>query len=95
MWRSIPQRVGRAAQRVVGGRVRAAPPALAAGAGRGAAARRARRARRQRHRHQDRGELRVRAAQPVLQVSAPYVGNIYWLKFNPKVGRKRTITSFD
>jgi hypothetical protein len=66
--RSVPQRVGRAAQRVVGGRVRAAAAALPGRAARGAAAHGARCGARQRHRHQDRRELRLRAAQPLLQV---------------------------
>lgn len=66
---SIPQRVRSAPQCVISGGVRAAPPALPGRAHGGAAARCAGGAAGQRHRHQDRGELRLRAPESVVQVT--------------------------
>lgn len=63
---SFPQRIRSAPQRVVGRRVRAAPSPMSVGASRGAAARGPRGHTGERDRHQDRGELRVCAAEFVL-----------------------------
>ena len=78
---SIPQRVGRAPQRVQRGRVRAAAPALPGGAHRSPAPRREGGAAGQRHRHQDRRELRLCAQELVLQVCLLFLYFCFYVLF--------------